>query len=184
MVRIIVLFSGGIDSAVVLREMMADEDECFALAFDYAQPHRIELEYAQGLAHEWRVPFGVLVLPNLPAVKDRGFAGRNLLFAATAVAHAHGHGFDAIAVGGNSDDWSRHPDSRLSFWDAVTICAAAYGVCVIAPLLHVSKAGVVARARKAGVPIKRTWSCETPKGRTACGTCFACKARDAAMAED
>lgn len=176
--KTLVLLSGGLDSAVVLA---AIEPKKAAIGFDYGQPHRIELERAQHIADHCGVPFEVVRLPAMPLVNDVVFAGRNLVFAAFAIAHAQANGFGTIAVGCNASDWQRFPDCRPPFWRAMQTCGAAYGVQIAAPLLHLSKREVVEAACKLDVPIELTWSCYSPRGGEPCGGCLACTTRQEAL---
>ena len=177
--RIIVLLSGGIDSAVVLGALVENQ-ECAAVAFDYGQPHRIELNHARKIARHYKVPFQVVKIPKMPLVDDVIFAGRNLVFVSVGVAYAQAKKFDAVAIGCNRDDAERFPDCREKFLCPLQACAEAYGVALVAPLLDFTKREVVARARKGGVPLELTWSCYS--GSTVpCGHCMACRLREEAL---
>ncbi|MEM6710227.1 MAG: 7-cyano-7-deazaguanine synthase, partial [Pseudomonadota bacterium] len=50
MAKAIVLLSGGLDSATVLAQALADGYRVHALSFDYGQRHRVELRAAAELA--------------------------------------------------------------------------------------------------------------------------------------
>jgi 7-cyano-7-deazaguanine synthase len=177
--KTLVLLSGGLDSATVLSWAKLEGDEVWALAFDYGQPHRIELERARILANG--LPFEVMVVPGLPLVNDVVFAGRNLVFAALAIAKAQAEGFDRIAVGCNASDWERFPDCRPPFWQALRTAAEAYGIGVATPLIHMSKREVAELARHLGVPIELTWSCYSPRDGEPCRECLACTVRQEAL---
>lgn len=177
--KTLILLSGGLDSAVVLA---LQSGPCEAIGFDYGQPNRIELDRAAQIATHYGVPFSVLSLPQMPLVNDVVFAGRNLVMAAVAVAHAQAKGFGAVAVGCNASDWERFPDCRPPFWKAVNAAAKAYGVRVASPLLHHWKGAIIELARSLGVPIELTWSCYQPKDSGPCGECLACRTRSEAGA--
>ncbi len=177
--RTIVLLSGGLDSAVVLAALSGER---VALGFDYGQPHKIELQRAQAIAVHYGVPFEIIALPHMPRVNDVVFAGRNLVFASTAIALAQSRGFGSIAIGCNASDWMRFPDCRPPFWKAMQECASAYGINIVTPLMHHDKREIVEAARRFGVPIELTWSCYDPQGREPCGKCLACETREGALA--
>lgn len=173
--KVVVLLSGGIDSAVVLR-MMRDSERR-AIGIDYGQAHAIELEYAAEIAREERVPFQVLNVPAIRKVDDVVFAGRNAVLLSVAASYAAASNFDTVAIGCNKTDEERFPDCRRAFIDAMDDALYAYRVSVVAPLLERSKAEVVALARKLGVAIPRTWSCYAPSFGIPCGECLACTVR-------
>jgi 7-cyano-7-deazaguanine synthase len=109
------------------------------------------------------------------------FAGRNLVFAALAIARAQAGGFGHIAVGCNASDWHRFPDCRPAFWSALRTAAEAYGIRVGTPLIHMSKHEVVELAGQLGVPIELTWSCYSPRDGEPCQECLACTVRQEAL---
>jgi 7-cyano-7-deazaguanine synthase len=179
--KTVVLLSGGLDSAVVLAGCVASGDECLALAFDYNQPHVIELEKADGIANHYGVRLIGLRAPVMPLVDDVVFSGRNLVFAALAIAQAQAHKFDRVAVGCNASDWARFPDCRPDFWRGLDRLAEVYGISVVTPLIYMSKREVVEKARELNVPIELTWSCYSPQDEKPCGSCLACKTREEAL---
>ena len=180
--KVLILLSGGLDSAVVLAAAIKDH-ECEAIGFDYDQPHAIELDRAEEIAEHYGVPFVRIGLPAMLNAKidDVVFAGRNLVLASLAIATAQARGMDAIAIGCNASDWPRFPDCRPPFWSAVRTAAEAYGIAVLTPLTHHSKQDVASAARRLGVPIDLTWSCYAPRDGSPCGECLACKTRDEAL---
>ena len=48
--KVIVLLSGGMDSATLLWLCKKEFQEVYALSFDYGQRHKVELKYAKLLA--------------------------------------------------------------------------------------------------------------------------------------
>src|SRR5215475_2284924 len=144
--RALVPLSGGIDSAVVLASCIGSDWECATIGFDYGQDHVIELEYAARIADHYCVPFEIKKLLPMPKTNDVVFAGRNFVFASTAVAIAQAYGFDVVAFGCNASDWFEFPDCRPEFWRSVKACAGAYGITVRTPLLHNDKADIIKAA--------------------------------------
>lgn len=183
MKKILVLLSGGIDSAVVLAASVRDH-QCDAVGYDYGQLHRIELEHAKNVANHYQVPFSIKTLPEMPLLSESDvvFAGRNLVLVAHAIAQAAAEGFHAVALGCNASDWQCFADCRPVFWRSVETAAEAYMIRVLTPLIYYSKDDVVKQARKLGVPIELTWSCYLPQNGEPCGLCLACKQREAALA--
>lgn len=187
--KTIVLLSGGIDSATVLAMCKENEHECLAIGFDYDQPHVVELDYASDIAEHYEAPFEVIGLPAMlnAKVDDVVFAGRNMIFAALAIAIAQARGFDLVAFGCNASDWMRFPDCRPAFWRSIKQCAEMYGVRVITPLIYASKIDVIQEATRLNVPLGLTWSCYAPQaepeheGWLPCGKCLACTTRQEAL---
>jgi len=176
--RSLVCLSGGLDSALVML-MAKEQGECQCVAFDYGQPHLIELKYARNLAEKYSVPLDTVSIPNMPKINDVVFAGRNLVFAALTAASALTRDCDTISFGCNKSDWNRFPDCRPVFWKSVKAAIFdGYGVKVATPLLHMTKQEIVIEARIRGLNTNDTWSCYAPRqDDTPCGVCLACETR-------
>lgn len=174
------LLSGGIDSATAL---WAVKNDRIAVGFDYGQPHRIELDRAAAVADLAGVPFSVVKIPTMPKVNDVVFAGRNAVLISMGAALAQRHKCGAVVIGSNQSDWMDFPDCRPEFIAHMDrAIQSAYGVGLVAPLLHMDKADVVKYARKIGVPLDLTWTCYAPRDGEPCGECYSCKGRKAAGA--
>lgn len=174
----IVLLSGGLDSAVVLA-MTPRGSLC--IGFDYGQPHKIELERAAMIAEHYKARLEIVRLPNLPKVNDVVFGGRNMVFASVAIAMAQARGHGSIWIGCNASDWAEFPDCRPLFWQSMGAAAEAYGVSLVTPLIQMSKTEVAATARQLNVPIELTWSCYSPQNGQPCRKCLACETREKAL---
>ena len=209
--RAVVLVSGGLDSATVLAIARAGGRDCFALSFDYGQRHRVELEAAARVAaaigarehRTMRIDFAgiggsALTDPSI-AVPEQASAGipvtyvpaRNTVFLALALGWAEVLGAGEIFVGVNAVDYSGYPDCRPAFiaaFERLARLATKVGVeggtlAVRAPLIELSKAGIIARGVELGVDYGLTISCYQPdrEGR-ACGRCDSCRLRRAGFA--
>jgi len=134
--QIIVLLSGGLDSATALALCRAEGHVCHALSFDYGQRHAVELQAAARVARALgaashrvcKIDLGGIggsALTGQGAVpKGRSQAeigrgipatyvpGRNTLFVAHALAVAEILGAERIALGINVLDSSGYPDCR------------------------------------------------------------------------
>lgn len=108
---------------------------------------------------------------------------RNSVFLSLAASLAETRGARAIYFGANALDYSGYPDCRPEFIEAfeeMMMLGTKIGVeskerplRIIAPLLHLSKAGIVRLGRELGVPFEWTWSCY--EGREfPCGECDSC----------
>ncbi|WP_176064218.1 7-cyano-7-deazaguanine synthase QueC [Anaeromyxobacter diazotrophicus] len=140
---------------------------------------------------------GVAVPKDRPArAMGRGIPvtyvpARNTVLLALALAHAETLGASDIYVGVNAIDYSGYPDCRPAFiraFERLARVATKAGVegrplHVRAPLLRLSKAGIVRLGTALGVPYRLTLSCYDPVRGRACGRCDACELRRKGFAE-
>jgi 7-cyano-7-deazaguanine synthase len=120
---------------------------------------------------------------------------RNTVFLALALAAAEAFEASAIVLGVNALDYSGYPDCRPAFLEAfeeVARLGTRVGIegrpiRVLAPLLHLSKAGIIRLGMGLGVPYEHTLSCYDPVGQEGawahCGRCDACRLRRRGFAE-
>jgi len=203
MIKATVLLSGGIDSTVLLADLLAKGHDCTALTFDYGQHHHREIKAAEQVAAHYHTPWHHYNLPDVwtpscsslldgedipethaTAIDSTYVPARNLLLIAAATAFAECNGSHAVFSGANAEDAAGYPDCRIQFFDAIT--AATYmgtagGVFVYAPLVHMTKRAIVNLGRDLDAPLHLTWSCYRG-GEHHCGRCGACQARQEAMA--
>lgn len=112
---------------------------------------------------------------------------RNTIFLAFALAYAEVAGAEDIFIGVNALDYSGYPDCRPAFIEAfeqlanvATRAATEEGrrIRIRAPLLHLTKAQIVALGTELGVDYALTTSCYDPADDgAACGRCDACQLR-------
>jgi 7-cyano-7-deazaguanine synthase len=200
------LLSGGLDSATALAMARARGDECYTLAFDYGQRHRAELSAARRVSaalgaaehRELKLPIGELggsaLTDSKIAVPERGGAGipvtyvpaRNTVFLSLALAWAEVLGAAKIVIGVNAIDYSGYPDCRPEFiaaFEKLARLATKRGVeggalVIDAPLVALSKAGIVRRGTELGVDYSVTVSCyQADDDGRACGRCDSCRLR-------
>jgi 7-cyano-7-deazaguanine synthase len=116
---------------------------------------------------------------------------RNTVLLALALAHAETLGASDIYVGVNAIDYSGYPDCRPAFiraFERLARVATKAGVegrplHVRAPLLRLTKAGIIRLGTSLGVPYRMTLSCYDPVRGRACGRCDACELRRKGFAE-
>ena len=202
----VVLLSGGLDSMVCAASAREAGYEVAALTIDYGQRHAIEIGRARdlverlGIARHIVLPldltaFGGSALTADVAVPKAGVeAGipvtyvpaRNALFLTLALGWAEVLGARAISIGVNALDYSGYPDCRPEFiraWEAMAATATRIGVegrspTVLTPLQHLTKAQIVAEARRLGLDPDWSWSCYDPTSAgQPCGLCDSCRLR-------
>ena len=205
----VVLVSGGLDSATTLAIARERGHRCLALSFDYGQRHRAELEAAAQVAASlgaaehrvMRIDFagiGGSALTDLaidvpedggPGIPITYVPARNTVFLALALGWAEVAGADRIFIGVNAVDYSGYPDCRPEFihaFERVANLATRAGVegttsfSIDAPLIDLSKAGIIKRGMELGVDFSLTVSCyqADAEGR-GCGRCDSCRLRRA-----
>ena len=107
---------------------------------------------------------------------------RNTVLLSVALAWAEVLGANDVFIGVNAIDYSGYPDCRPEFlraYEKVARLATRAGVeggriRIHAPLLRLSKAGIVRLGTRLGVPYQHTLTCYDPVRGRACGRCDAC----------
>lgn len=214
MKRAAVLLSGGLDSATAAAWAQGAGFDVIALSVDYGQRHRQELEAARRVAAQLRIQDHRVVAVDLRAIggsaltadiavpKDRNEIGgdvpvtyvpaRNTVFLALLTGLAEVVGASDLVIGANVQDYSGYPDCRPEFLRAfaeVARLGTRAGIegmrfAVHAPLLQLSKAGIIRLGAALGVDYGLTLSCyDPPGGFVHCGRCDACRLRRAGFAE-
>lgn len=183
------LLSGGMDSTVLLYDLLDSGARVHCLLFDYAQTHIKELGYAKIHCEKTNVQFTVVELHRIHGLfKHTMLTGqedgsvvvpnRNAIFLNIAAAIAVGSKSDAVSIAVNSDDKEMFPDCRSQFigqqrfmWKDLGL-----GIELWAPYLHKTKREIYQRGLELKVDLDNTWTCYRD-GQKPCGTCHACKTR-------
>jgi 7-cyano-7-deazaguanine synthase len=205
--KAVVLLSGGLDSATCLAIARQQGFASYCLSFDYGQRHRAELDAATAVARtlgatEHRIlnlglaQFGgsaltdaAIAVPTggvLPGIPVTYVPARNTIMLSLALAWAEVLDSRDIFVGVNAVDYSGYPDCRPEYVAAferlanLATKAGAEGAAftVHAPLIHLSKAEIVAAGTALGVDYGLTVSCyQADAAGRACGVCDSCRLR-------
>ena len=109
---------------------------------------------------------------------------RNTVFLSIALAYAETIDAEAIFIGVTATDYSGYPDCRPEYIEAfqkivnlaTKKCIEGKSIEIKAPLLSLSKAEIIKKGKKLGVPFDKTWSCYLG-GKLACGKCDSCLLR-------
>lgn len=170
---VLVLLSGGIDSACTLAAYRADRHPTRAVFVDYGQPaRRSERAAAQAIAKHYRVSLSTVKLGvRLPG--DNGeFFGRNALLVLLGGAVEANRPL-IVALGIHSA--SPYYDTSSAFATDAQRLLDGYAKGAItlgAPFLTMTKRTVVDFARRHRVPLRLTYSCE--RRSAPCGECPSC----------
>lgn len=183
--RVVLLYSGGLDSTVLLGRLLADGHSVTCLGFHYGQTHARELVAARRIAALLGAPFHLVSVPALalllPSALTQGghrkvVPNRNAVLINIAVGYAAAHRQDAVALAANANDGADFNDCRPEFLDMVGRVALANGVDLWAPFIHTSKADIVAQGYALGLPVDDTRSCYRNDAEP-CRECDACRDR-------
>lgn len=181
---IIHLLSGGMDSTVLLYDLIGQGHHVHALLFHYEQQHQKELDFAKRHCERLKVMFTVMCIPQLRGSTLTDGAGgvvvpnRNAIMLSHAVNLAVAAHADTITIGCNKDDEEVFPDCRREFLDAMNavVKVAGYDIEICAPYLDKQKWYVARLGSDIGVTLSDTWSCYNG-GEKPCGVCPACVKR-------
>jgi len=202
---VVVVASGGLDSAVLLRLMQTwagPEGHARALSIDYGQRHLREIGYAHKFCAQGGIPHKVVYLsalggiltgssqtdPTIPvpeghyedeSMKTTVVPNRNMIILSVAIGYAIAEECSFVACGAHAGDHAIYPDCRPSFlWGMdhmATICHYT-PIHVLAPFLELTKAQIVSLGVALQVPFEDTWSCYN-SGPIHCGKCGTCVER-------
>ncbi len=198
--KTVLIYSGGLDSTVLLYELLATEDTVLALSVDYGQRHRVEIEHARRTAESLRVEWQLADLSGIAhllagssltraeiavphghyaedTMKQTVVPNRNMIMLAVAAGWAIGRQADRVAYAAHAGDHTIYPDCRPEFAAAVDGAfrlADWHPIELYCPFIAMTKAEIVARGAALRVDFGRTWSCYEggPIHCGRCGTCF------------
>ena len=200
--KTVAIVSGGMDSSVLIYDLLSQGHELDLISFNYGQKHKIELTYAAKISQQLNLPHTIVDITNLTSllskstltsdapVPDGHYAeenmkltvvpNRNSIMLNIAAAYAITNEASAIATAVHSGDHFIYPDCRPAFIDALEqlLRVANDGFLpddfkVLAPYVYISKDRICARGAELDVPWLDTWSCYKG-GEIHCGSCGTC----------
>lgn len=199
--EVILIYSGGLDSTVLLYHLIDAGFYVRCLTFDYGQRHRREIDSARDICQTRvvehcvakldaeRIFFGnALTDPDVevpeghyedPSMKATVVPSRNAIMLSIAAAWAISTKSPLVAFAAHAGDSVIYPDCRASFVQAMSLVfqlADEYGPQVFTPFLTMSKTEVVLRGAALEVPFGLTWTCYNGASEP-CGKCGACVER-------
>jgi len=199
---VVVLVSGGLDSAVLLAELARQrpvQPVYIRSGLHWESAERYWLRRYLGRVASPRLrPLVDLALPAgdvygdhwsvsgrgtpgyAAAVDSNYLPGRNLLLLSKAAVFCARHQVRAVALAVLRDN--PFSDARPEFFRqfaAVVRCALGSPFEILTPFRQLSKAAVIRRG--AGLPLQLTFSCAHPAGRRHCGECTKCAERQRAF---
>ena len=206
--RLALLFSGGLDSAILLQQLLAEGCRVQPLYVACGMRwEQVELaaarRYLEALGHDaleplvvlssplaalypshWSVPGEGARLPQIPAYDSEDSAvylpGRNLMLAGPAGLWCQLRGIEQLAIGTLAGHLFH--DAAPAFFSQLEAllrqCHAA-PLALRQPLLHADKAALMAGGRE--LPLELTFSCLAPVEEIHCGKCNKCAERQRAF---
>jgi 7-cyano-7-deazaguanine synthase len=201
--RVIVLLSGGMDSAVCAALAVRDHDAA-ALHISYGQRteareresflaicRRLDILDKLVVRNEaLRAIGGSALTDDGMAIPSSELAGhgvpvtyvpfRNAHFLAVAVSWAEVLGAEKVYIGAVEPDSSGYPDCRPAYYkafnDVVKQGTKEGRIEIVTPLIAMRKAEIVRLGLELGAPFDLTWSCYSREDQ-ACGVCDSCVLR-------
>tara|TARA_B110000211_G_scaffold73090_1_gene84880 strand:+ start:1737 stop:2393 length:657 start_codon:yes stop_codon:yes gene_type:complete len=206
--KVVVIFSGGMDSFTVLNRALKDGKEVYALTFDYGQKHVKEIACASkaceqlGVTHkvidisainqllagssltdDIEIPEGHYEADNM---KSTVVPNRNMILLSLAVGYAVSVKASQVYYGAHSGDHAIYPDCRPEFVMKMNdVCQIANyeAVEIFSPYLNDTKSDILTDGLKMGLSYENTWTCYNGREK-ACGKCGACQERLEAFADN
>ena len=196
----LIALSGGVDSTTLLYEYR--EEVACAVGFDYGSKHNAqELAAAKAICRELEIPYLIIPLAfigeyfrsdlllsggemQLGDYSEENMSStvvpfRNGIMLSILAGLAESRDLQQVLIANHFGDHAIYPDCRESFvtpmGEAIT-AGTSNGVKLVAPYTTLTKAEIVARGTRLGVPYDKTYSCYQG-GERHCGRCGTCRER-------
>ncbi len=200
--KVVVIYSGGMDSFTILNMAVAQGYDVHALSFNYGQRHSKELDYAARVCSELKVQHKIVDISAINELvggssltstdievpeghyaednmKSTVVPNRNMILLSMAVGYAVSLGADKVMYGAHSGDHTIYPDCRPEFVHKMNdVCAIANyePVEIVTPFLNDSKIEILTEGLKMGLDYGKSWTCYNGREK-ACGKCGSCQER-------
>jgi len=199
--KVVVIYSGGMDSFTVLNRALKDGKEVYALTFDYGQKHVKEIDYARAVCQELNIEHKVIDITAInqllagssltddieipeghyeeESMKSTVVPNRNMILLSLAVGYAVSKEASQVYYGAHSGDHAIYPDCRPEFVQKMSdVCQIANyePVTIYCPYLDNDKIEILTDGLKMGLDYGKSWTCYNGREK-ACGKCGACQER-------
>ena len=204
--KVLVLFSGGLDSTTALAIAQSKGYKITALTINYKQRHDYEITASKNIIASYsdishiifdidltRIGGSALTDSsiNVPSEESSGIPityvpARNTIFLSIAASYAEKLKISEIYIGVNAIDYSGYPDCRPDFiasFEKMINLGTKSGsegssFKIITPLINMTKAEIIKTGLNLGVDYSDTVSCYSlSNSGKACGNCDSCKFR-------
>ena len=190
--KVTVLFSGGIDSSVLLAFLLNQGLESVPLFIDYGQvTARREYKAAVEISKEFGLNIEKITVPEIskftinqltrPDISQNPFyPNRNLLLLTLGSNLAFKNKHQGVAIGIiKAIGTTLFPDIQQIFFDKFTDLISQslnYDLAILTPFIEMSKEEVVEIGKNLNVPLELTYSCFVGDNYP-CGECESCVSR-------
>ena len=208
MTKIVVVYSGGMDSFTLINLALYDEHKVSAISFDYGQKHKKELSIARDFCKSNLINLEVVDISAIkPLLKGSALTdeieipkghyedqtmkatvvpNRNMIMISLAIAHAISIDFEEVWYGAHTGDHAIYPDCSPEFLESInnTSKLANYeSIEVKAPFINLTKGQILSKGLDMNLDYSQTWTCYEGKEQ-ACGKCGSCVERLEAFSEN
>jgi len=204
--KVVLSYSGGMDSTVLLYKAVTMFDEVYTVTFNYGQRHRKEIDVVSSTLHKlkhYNIHNIVLDLPffkqfngssllddTIDVAKARDAMGhpqtvnyvpyRNTIFLSILAGYAESVGAATVWYGAaQADSVAGFYDGSIEYLDQfnkITSLNRLNNIKVEAPLIQMSKSDIIKCGLDNNVDYKDTWTCYEGQ-EVSCGECTACALR-------
>ncbi|GAB3298687.1 7-cyano-7-deazaguanine synthase QueC [Pseudidiomarina andamanensis] len=206
MAKVVVIYSGGMDSFTVLNHAVRQGHDVYALSFNYGQRHVRELDAAASVCKQLGIPHKIVDITainsllagssltsdiDIPeghyaeeSMQSTVVPNRNMILLSLAIGYAVSIDAEAVYYGAHSGDHAIYPDCRPEFvekMNEVSLIANYEPVRIEVPYLRNNKAEILADGLRMNLDYSQTWTCYNGREK-ACGKCGACVERLEAFA--
>jgi len=170
---VVLLLSGGIDSAALLNFYIEQNEQVRCIHFNYGQPNKAsELEAIKNISGRFGVEIEIINLSIPMSYRDDEVLCRNALFILSAA--SSGLASNRISIGIHAD--SPYYDASKNFIDDCQRILDGYfegSLQIEAPFIDYTKLDIIDYCKEHNVPIDITYSCFR-KNSPPCGECPSC----------
>lgn len=201
--KVVVIYSGGMDSFTILNKAVKDGHDVLAVSFDYGQRHGKELHYAASVCADLQITHNIVDISGMQNLmsnsslmaasdvdipeghyeadnmKSTVVPNRNMILIALAIAYAVNENASQVWYGAHSGDHTIYPDCRPEFVEAMakaSLLANFEPISVVAPYLMQNKIDILRDGLAMNLDYGQTWTCYNGRA-LACGKCGSCVER-------
>ena len=200
--KVVVIYSGGMDSYTVLHKAIEEGLTPFALTFDYGQRHVKEITVASKVCSELAIHHKVIDITAINQLiggssltdssidvalghyqndnmKSTVVPNRNMILLSMAIGYAVSIGAEKVYYGAHSGDHEIYPDCRPIFVEKMNEVASVANyehTEIYSPYLNSNKIGILKDGLRMGLDYSKTWTCYNGRDK-ACGKCGSCVER-------